>query len=59
MIQRHRLAQRDVYPDRRCKSTAVNKLGKDTGGRMILIIGLKVLLLTVIRIRINWLLDNC
>lgn len=26
MIQRHRLAQRDVYPDRRCKSTAVNKL---------------------------------
>lgn len=59
MIQRQRLAQRDVCPDRRCKSAAVHKLGKDTVGRMTLKIGLKVLLLTVIRMRINWLLDNC
>lgn len=35
MIQRHRLAQRDVNPDRRCKSTAVNKLQKDAVSRVI------------------------
>lgn len=57
MIQRQRLAQRDVSPDRRCKSTAVNKLWKDTVSGMVLTTGLKALLLTVIRIRINWLLD--
>lgn len=59
MIQRHRLAQRDANPDRRCKSTAVNKLQKDTVSRVILTAGLKVFLLTVIRIGINWLLVYC
>lgn len=59
MIQRHRLAQRDTYPDRHCKSTVVNKLWKDAVSRMIPMIGLKVLLLTVIRIGINWLLACC
>lgn len=59
MIQRQRLAQRGVYPDRRCKSTAVNKLWKDAVSRMILTTGLKVLLLTAIRRGINWLLAFC
>lgn len=38
MIQRHRLAQRDAYPGRCCKSTVVNKLWKDAVSMMILTI---------------------